>query len=366
MPNNLAIFIPTDKNIYDALQHKKVTLSELVLFLRARGIFVSEKESKQQLIEKICCLTFGYADFEWIGKLLENPNRKDKSTHSKLKGEIVNHDVKIACETVKRNIQANSRDTVAFSKTGDITTFKVTYVDHDFTKTELRQRTIKTCVIHLEKSDEGLTIKMPSTKKASEISESIKQVIKAKINNDKGHDLEEFSITLENVTNVKDRSRFFDLLTRKTVGMTLDTVTSVDVYHLDSGTLSESEEDDSTDARLASYINKAALAGEGVLESGEFKQLHDRGFYIYRLVWTAIDSATNEGPKVEFEAQFGKPDTCEDFKYSVRGLYHYNPRSGDYQVTRKAAIKSENESYDMKLRDASEESLNEILQDQEG
>ncbi len=36
-----SIYIPTDKNIFDALQHKKVTQGELVIFLRKRGILVA-------------------------------------------------------------------------------------------------------------------------------------------------------------------------------------------------------------------------------------------------------------------------------------------------------------------------------------
>lgn len=136
-------------------------------------------------------------------------------------------------------------------------------------------------------------------------------------------------------------------------GFEFDTVTSVDVYHFEQDVADEFDEEES-EARLASYINKAALNGAGVLESREFNQLHARGFYIYRIVWTSVDSSF-EGPKVEFEAQFGKPDSCTDFKYSVRGVYPYNSNSAEYFITRKAATPHENEKYNALLRDASEE-----------
>lgn len=160
-----SIYIPTDKNIFDALQHKKVTHSELVLFLRGRGILVSSNTSKDALIEKISSLTLSYSNVNWIGKLLENPNRKDKTTHSKLKGEIKDTQIQAACSAVKANLTTIGDDSVKVTKSGDTTTLTVRYVDHDFTKTEMRQRTLKTCEIKLEKGKDGIVMKLPSTKK---------------------------------------------------------------------------------------------------------------------------------------------------------------------------------------------------------
>lgn len=351
-----SIYIPTDKNIFDALQHKKVTHSELVSFLRGRGIWVSSSTSKDALVEKISSLTLSHSDFNWIGKLLENPNRKDKTTHSKLKGEIEDAQIQAACSAVKANLTAIGDDSVKVTKNGDTTTLTVSYVDHDFTKTEMRQRTLKTCEIKLEKGKDGVVMKLPSTKKAKEVSETLKKAVQAQVVKDTGNELEEFSISLQSITDAACRSEFFDSLIRGVPDFEFDNVSSVDVYHLEQEEKDELDEDDTVEARLASYINKAALAGEGVLDSTEFKQLHRRGFYIYKIIWTAIDK-THEGPKVEFEARFGQPDLCTEFMYTVRGLYPYNSRTLEYNVTRKAATPYENEKYNVNLRDASEKAL---------
>ncbi|MCF2829600.1 MULTISPECIES: hypothetical protein [unclassified Pseudoalteromonas] len=351
-----SIYIPTDKNIYDALKHKKVTQCELVSFLRKRGVLVSNNAPKQQLIEKICSLTMGYEDFKWIGKLLENPNKKDKTTHSKLKGDVELPQIKIACDAVKAQVTSGSDDSVKVTKLGNTTTLKVTYVDHDFTKTELRQRTVKTCEIQIEQGADGVVMKYPSTKKAKEITGQLKKALAEQVNKDTGTELEELVISLEALTDAEVRSGFFDYLIRNVPGFNFDTVTNVDVYHLEQDKLDELNDDGDSEARLASYINKAALAGAGVLESSEFKQLHKKGFYIYRIIWTAIDTAF-EGAKVEFEAQFGNPKICKDFMYTVRGTYPYNSRTQDYNVTRKAATPHENEKYNMKLRDTSENAV---------
>lgn len=354
-----SIYIPTDKNIFDALQHKKVTQKELVLFLRERGILVSNKASKQQLIEKISSLTHSYADFKWIGKLLENPNRKEKSTHSKLKGKVEDKQIQEACNIVKANLSVENDDSAKISKSGGKTTLTVTYVDHDFTKTELRQRTIKTCEIQIEHDADGVVMKLPSNKKAKEVSDSLKTVLNAKVCESTGNELEELTISLDTIADAKERSTFFDKLIKNIDGFEFDTVTSVDVYHFEQEMLDDFDEENS-EAKLASYINKAALAGAGVLESNEFVQLHNQGFYIYKIVWTA-NNIGDDKSKVEFEAQFGKPDSCTDFMYSVRGIYPYNDRTSGFNVTRKSATPHENDKYNVKLRNASEKALKIVL-----
>lgn len=307
---------------------------------------------KQQLIEKISSMTLGYLDFDWIGKILENPNRKDKTTHSTLKGELDTKQITSACETVKANLSIGNDDSVKVSKKGNVTTVKVTYVDHDFTKTEMRQRSVKTCEVEIEQSDTGVVMKLPSTKKGKEVSEQLTGALKYQAKTASGIDLDEHSISLESITDAKVRSSFFDLLIRNIPNFTLDTVTSVDVYNFEQEQTDEFEDDDS-EARLASYINKAGLNGAGVLESKEFNQLHTRGFYIYRIVWLATEKC-KEGPKVEFEAQFGNPAKCTDFNYKVRGLYHFNSRGGLHNVSRVGATPMENQRYNLNIRDGSE------------
>jgi len=355
-----SVYIPTDKNIFDALQHKKVTQSELVNFLRKRGIIVSSNISKQELSEKICSLTLSYIDFIWISKLLENPNRKDKTTHSKLKGEIEEKQIRTACKIIKSNITANSDDSVKITKSDGKTVLSVTYVDYDFTKTELRQRTIKNCEIQIEQEQDGIVMKLPSTKKAKEVSEQLTTALKAQVNQDSGEELEEFSISLEPLADASIRSEFFDHLIRNISDLEFDNVSSVDVYHFEQEQRDEFDEDDSSEARLAAYINKAALAGEGVLDSTEFKQLHKQGFYIYKIVWTSLDPST-DGPKVEFEAQFGNPGKCIDFMYSVRGIHSFNFRTQEHNVTKKSATPYENNKYNLMLRDASERALEVVV-----
>lgn len=349
-----AVYIPTDKNIFDALQHKKVTQLELLKFLRTRGIFFPLNAPKDMLIERITLLNFGYHDFIWLTKLLENPNKKEKSTHTTLKFEVTEDDVRKACTTVKSNIEIDN--SVKLTQKNGTTKLSVTYVDLDFSKTELRQRAVKTCDIEIEKTNEGVVLKMPSTKKAADIASRLKQVLSTQLQD--GQTIEEFSINLSSIISPETRSRFFDVLVRNVPGYKFDTVTSVDVFH----TIEDESEDDDDEreARLASYINRAALAGEGVLDSQEFQQLHKRGFFIYKIIWTGI-SGVEGGDKVEFETQFGSPSDCTDFKYMVRGIYNFQERTKSFNITRRAATPKENDTMNKLLREAAEQAYKTVI-----
>ncbi|PVZ69724.1 hypothetical protein [Pelagibaculum spongiae] len=269
-----------------------------------------------------------------------------------MKGEISNEQIMKACNTVKANI--GIEDSVKIIKKGSSTSLVVTYIDTDFTKTELRQRTVKKCVVELEKKGEEVTIKRPANKKAKEISDRVKTVLIGQ-NLTK---LEESVISLEGFSEAKIRSEFFDFLIRNIKGYSFDNVSSVDVYH-QVDELDELSEDDKQDARLAGYINKAALAGQGVLDSQEFNQLHKRGFFICKIIWT-VDSLIRFGDKAELEAQFGTPKSCTEFNYAVRGIFNYNERTAMHNVKRRATTHIENNELNSLLKDAAERAHDDI------
>ncbi len=342
-----SIYIPTDKNIYDALQHKKVKQSDLVELLRRRNILVSPSLDKHELSVMVSELTIDYEDFIYITRLLENPNRKEKTTQSSVKAEVSDDEIKKACKML---IDAEiSDDTFKIVKSDlDTTSLVVTYTDIDFTKTELRQRTIKKCEIEIQREDGEITFRMPANDKAKAITNKLKE----NLSEVKGEELEEEAISLENIIEPEARSYFFDKLINLVPGYKFENVSSVDVYHsVDSLDDAEDETDEEQAGRFAGYIRKAALAGNGVLESAEFNQLHARGFFISKIVWTC-DENIKGGDRVEFEAQFGTPSSCTDFKYLVRGIYNYNERTQEHNVTRRSASPKEIKKLNVTLEKA--------------
>lgn len=350
-----SIYIPSDKNIFDALQHKKVRHSEVLKFLRNRGVIVSPDLDKGELSKIIAGLTFDYSDYLYITRLLENPNRKEKTTRTTVKATSNNDQLVEACRKITKS--AGGEDSYKVVKKENSTVLVVTYTDVDFTKTELRQRTIKRCEIELQAEGDEITLRMPATKKGKEISEKVKASLSDVI----GEELEEEVISLESIAIPEARSLFFDELIKSISGHDLEDVSSVDVYHeidkLDED--AEELEDDESSTNFAGFIRKAALAGGGVLESAEFNQLHSRGFFISKIIWTVMDTLPG-GDKVELEAQFGNPSSCTDFKYLVRGIYNYNERTQIHNVTKRAPSRVESGAFNKKLEKAAKKAFDKV------
>ena len=352
-----SIYIPTDKNLFDVLQQKKIKHAELVKFLRHRGIIVSTNLHKNELSKVISRLQFDYHDYSYLVALLENPNRKEKTTRTTIKTDAGKEDLLKACQDVKSD-NDDDGDTYQVKKRGDTSVLVVTYTEVDFTKTELKQRSTKTCEIELSADEDGTSVRRPATKKGRDIANKLKQALTVI----KGQPLEEESISLESLTMPEARSYFFDELIKGVSGFKIDNVSSVDVYH-DIDTLDDDNEDEDLDnasASFAGFIRKANLSGGGVLESAEFGQLHKRGFFISKVIWTAEDE-TYGGHVVEFEAQFGTPASCTDFKYTIRGIRHFNEHTKTHNATRKPANQTEARRYSAILEKTAKATFDKVM-----
>ncbi len=350
-----SIYIPSDKNIFDALQHKKIRHSEVLRFLRNRGIIVSQSLDKGELSKTIGGLTFDFNDYIHITKLLENPNRKEKTTRTTVKATSNNEQLAMACQKITK--PEGGDESYKVIQREDSTAFVVTYTDVDFTKTELRQRTLKKCEVELHAEGEEVSFRMPATKKGKEISERIKTSLSKLI----GQDLEEEVISLESVTQPEARSLFFDELIKSMPGYKLHDVSSVDVYHEIDELDENNDTEDGSSTNFAGFITKAALAGGGVLESTEFNQLHSRGFFISKIIWTVVDTLPG-GDKVEMESQFGSPSSCTDFKYLVRGVYNYNERTQAHNASKRSPSRVEIDTFNNKLEKAAKISFDQIME----
>jgi hypothetical protein len=363
-----SVYIPTDKNIFDALHHKKATTTELRSFLRSKGIITSSIASKEDLIKKICRIPFGYDDYKYITELLENPNRKEKITQSSIQADINAEELQSAIEQVRESM-SDLGESLVITKDGDRLIARGTYVDVDFTKTELKQRQRKTCEIEIELGDSGITIRRPASKKAAEISKMIRDRLSQK----KSIELTEDCISLEGVQEAGHRTQFFDELTRLIKGFKVIDVIDVNFHHIDAASSTEEidndldnpDDDDDVEKIISSRIVKAALSGEGVLQSEQFSQLHREGFYISKLIWISEDGVVG-GDRIELEAEFGDPRNCKDFKYLVRGIFRYNENRGEHNVSKRSASRIELQTYNSLLEKAAREAAEKILSLQAG
>jgi len=360
MSNNTgpSIYIPSDKNIYDALQHKKVRHSEVLKFMRFRGIILSPKLDKGDLSKVLSQLTFDYHDFCFLTKLLENPNRKEKTTIITVKTSAKSEDLLKACQNISKS-NSNGNESYKVVKKKNSTVLVVTYTDVDFTKTELRQRSVRKCEVELQSEGDEVTVRMPATNKGKSLAAKVKESLSKIV----GEELEAEVISLENLVVPKARSLFFDELIKSISGYDLEDVSSVDVYHEIDSLDTDDDDDDDNENRssyFAGFIQKAALAGGGVLESAQFNQLHSQGFFISKIIWTVVDTLRN-GDKVELEAQFGKPSSCTDFKYLVRGVYNYNERTEAHNITKRPPSRMETEKFNTRLEKSAKTAFSRVI-----
>lgn len=341
---------------------KKIPLSKLLDFLRDRGIFISSKVPQEDVAIYISRTFVDYYMLQQIAAFLEGGERKEKTTSAFVKAKIEGTELISACQSVK-DLMHDKGETCEISQQGDTTKVLVTYEEVDLSKTELRQRTIKTCEIEIKKTEDGVSIRQPANIKASSISASIIE----SLSSIKATELEPQIIDLQVFQEPEARSFFFERLIRSIDGHELEDVKAVSINHQRPGKVLDSafEDDESEDMEdlgrdATGYISKAVLSGTGVLESSEFSQLHSKGFFISRIVWIAVDRHLTNDIRVELEAEFGNPALCQDFKYVCKGFFE-RKEDGSFNITRKSFNHLEDKQMITLLEKASRAAFQEVL-----
>jgi hypothetical protein len=349
-----SIYHVTDKNIYDAFCHKKVKHSDTLDYMSQRGIFMSRLSAKPELMEYASRLPHDYFDKQFLAELLETKSRREKITSSIVEAEATTVDLNDAYKLIASELNCDD-ERVSFSCDGNKATITVTHTIVDYTKTELKQKEHKTFSIEIINNGRSLDIRRPSNQKSKEISD----IFVEKLGKIKSIDLEEQVVTLEAFTDPEVRTYFFKELIKSLDGYVFDDVRIVGVHH----EIEEDDEEESDDASLSSHlvghIKKAVLDGDGVLNSEVFKQLHDSGFFISRVVWSVAPPGVGSD-KYELEALFGDQETCTDFKYIVCGVYALLD-DGQHSIKRRLPSTIEKEVLTTKLEKASRMAMQSVI-----
>jgi hypothetical protein len=353
-----SLYHVTDKNIFDAFCHKSIKHSDMVEYLSERGIFVSKHSTKTDLMEYASRLPHDYFNRQFLSELLETKSRREKTASSIVKASVSTIDLNNACKMIETDNKGND-ERISFSCSGDKATITVTHTVIDYTKTELKQKEHKTFTIDIINSGSSLDIRRPANQKSNEISDKFIE----KLSEIKSEPLEVDVITLEAFTNPEARTYFFRELMKSLEGLSFDDVRIVDVHHDIEPEDEDDDDDDNVSANLGSsfvgHIKKAVLDGDGVLNSAEFKQLHDSGFFISRVVWSVVQPGT-QGDKYELEALFGDHETCTDFKYIVRGVFTLLD-GGEYPLKGRVPGSLEKETLANLLEKASRKAMQAVI-----
>ncbi|MDF7630476.1 hypothetical protein PUG46_14490 [Erwiniaceae bacterium L1_55_4] len=316
----------TDKALFDALNQKQITLTEIQDLFIERGTIISKKTPRKELARRYSRMTHDYYEHQKIANLLGGQTRTEKITCVRIKTDISRNKIIEAAEKLKEEI-SDQDDYCKILLDGPRILVNIRYLSTDYGKSDFKQAINKEALIEIEPIDDGYSIRRPDNENLEAYEEILLNHIST-IQNEKSDesniDLNINEITLFQNTSADVRTLFFDKLIRTLEGYELLDVTDAYVYHPKPETLEAEEGNTETGV----HVSRASLKGEGVLNSDELSDLYDRGFYIWKIKWKVKEKLAD--PDIfELEAQFGDPLNCTNFSYLVKGVRKYKA-NGQY------------------------------------
>ncbi|CAG9000631.1 MAG: hypothetical protein CENE_02631 [Candidatus Celerinatantimonas neptuna] len=299
----------TDKAVFDAINQHKVTKDEILNLFFSRKVIVSKKTDKDELANEFSSFFHSFHDYDILSTILGVNNRKEKLTSYSLETSLKVSDVEGSIQKIKNEIMDQGA-TVKHNvlNGGKKIEMLITYQVLNLSKNDFQQISIRDAVLTIEETGSGLDIRHPQNKKLSDISDIVVDVLESK---DKS--LLKDEIELSAFDKPKDRTLFFDFLTKGIDGFICKDVTDTYVFNpskkVTSGETNEV------------HITSASLKGTGVNLSEELKSLHEQGFYTWRVIWKAVKEDTDSSDLYVFEAQFSDAEECKDFSFIVKGSY---------------------------------------------
>ncbi|EHN8761080.1 TPA: hypothetical protein ACKFV5_003406 [Enterobacter roggenkampii] len=345
------LYFATDKNIYDALHHKRITAAKLHELLLNRGVFLSPELDKEILIEEISKLPHGFNELEHIKKLVKTYDPRESTTSVNFQTSTNQAELKSAAEALKKTCSPSKGQSlnIVAKKDGSLTV-EYKYEEIDLSKTALRQIDKRNIIIELRPGTDKVEVRMPQNPEAKKVIESLQNEL-SKI---KSEPIERFEISLLAITDPTLRSQFFQELMNGLRGYETDDVTKVELNR----STDASEDEDKEETIDTGFVKKAVLNGEGVNSSAIFSQLHEKGYYIGRIAWSSKPTS-GIGDRINVEAFFKDSEKCCDFAYQIKGIN--NQKEDGFNVTIRAATAQEKKHISELIESAAENAYNLII-----
>lgn len=368
---HLPIYFADDRDINDILFSFTRTYSTGVLlsFLRNHRIYVSPKTERAKLIALISDQFLGWPSIHQLLEMIQTPDKKEKVTSDLISLPDSSLDKLIGVfESVRDERDAIQQEVYTIKKNGEKTAaIEISYSEVDYAKTRLLQRRLRTLSVQLELEDGQLKVR----REANDRSDSIFADFITKLEvPDSAHK----PISLAPITDAEQRTKFFIGLMNNMDGFEFFDLVYVAVDCMTTDDDDEQEEDDESENPsdegdsdsipqmtaeakklvLAASVNSASFKGTGLLQTPEYRQLKDKGFFISAAIWKSTELKPN-GRQVEFQAEFTRPRIGTGFKYQIRGLY--DRKKSGFKTTRVPATGFTNDFYLQVLENTAVEAL---------
>jgi hypothetical protein len=357
---NKPFFYATEKDIFDILISTKRKITRGILFdiCINRGILISPEEERDDIIEYISMLPHDYIDLSVLMDIARVNTRSERKASMEVNTELQSKDINKVINAIKKSREKYGEVYNVISESNNKSTIKVEYTVVDYGMTRLRQRVEKEGCIEVIKENGRTKIRHPANDKMQELAKDILTELKKTTRKE----LEEEVISLAHIRDSEIRILFFVSLIKNLHGFELADVTRVRVSRLkeanikeiDTNEIDESEEIEQTEEILTGHVNRAALDGVGLLNSEEYQNLRERGFFISSLVWKSQEKE-GSGNLVVFEASFENPEDFTNFVYNVNGYYKQTEEG--FTHTKLPFNELEKSSYHRVIEDAAKKAL---------
>lgn len=354
------LYCATDKEVFDILMSSKLRMTESVMLelARDRGIFYSTQDLREDIAQSIALLPHGHHDLVLLLEKRDHPGRAEKLTSIVFNETISIDEIKEIVNEYQENSPADEK-VYSRSEGNEKFVMKVHYSDIDYSKTRLAQRRPKEADIEFIIHENKAVVRLPANEKAKYIVSKLKMRLEEKKKKEIKSDL----IELSGFSDPDTRTEFFTSLIKDLEGFKLSDVTSVKIESIletgPSDTDLESDFDDDQDKEQAkqemlAVVKNAAFKGGQLLSSQEYKQLKSKGFFITSIIWRAQHSSSPH-EKIECEASFDEPELGKEFKYNVRGVFHFV--NGSHNRRSKPPQPAEKQKYLSLIEDAAHKTI---------
>ncbi|CDU09294.1 hypothetical protein GKA70_18880 [Vibrio parahaemolyticus] len=318
------LYFMNDKNIRDGLVAQRVKAEHIASILLDKGIVVSQSSSKDELLDIVQKVRFDFYDYIQLCTLLENRDRRDSLSTTEIPEKCTKGNITKAFNEVKKVM---SDDEVSLNLTSSSSTkfnIEANYVDIDYSKAPMRQRTRKKGTIEIEvnKSTGETSIRFPAT--------DVGKLVKSKLVNAISKQLETTVIPIEidyEHATTKERTEFFTRLIQ------LDNYEVYDVVNVNVKNIGTNK--DETESDFTGQVRKAVLSGQELLASKIYDSFPSDKYHIYKIVWKVRELQPNIGADQSdcytVEAQFDNSDKSKGFRYQVKTVQRYS--RGSLNVT---------------------------------
>jgi len=351
-----------DNDIYDLLisGKQRMTASVLRELLRDRGIFCSSEDDREDICDYMSMIPHGFHDVEAIVEKREPSSRREKTTSIHFDSEIAADDIRAAVENYIKSIGPNEEVNHRISKDGGYT-MKVEYDEFNHNRTKLLQRERNEAKIDFLVEDGRTVVRLPANDKAKRVVAAIKECVeqrrKAPLNQQK--------VELSGLSTPELRSKFFTSLISQLPGFKLRNVMNLKVSSLRRGDENDGNlgldidiEENEAGMEMFAVVHSMALSGQNLVQSKEYKELSQRGFYITHISWKS-EQIQNPPNIVRFEAGFEDRQNCIGFRYGVQGEFKYH--KGTHRKTMTAVELADRSRYFSLIEKTALELQNELL-----